>query len=617
MATLDPIAALFQPFTIPLKPLGFSSAISVLALLTLNWVVMNEEQDMVASRADIKTHFDFIVVGAGSAGAVVAHRLSEDGRYSVLLLEAGGIPPPFISYPLVSPFNIHLDTDWKYRTVPQNNSCFGLKKQRMKWPRGKLLGGTSNLNWMLYVRGHPMDFNRWAEISQDDQWNYENLLPYFRKMEDYKGNFHKHNKFHGTDGPTCISKHDEAPLVETWLQAGKELGYTTGTDYNAYQQPAQIKLDNVTKRAIGVTYERHEKVNTVFAKKEIILSAGAIGTPQILLLSGIGPRAHLKSMGIKQKVKSPGVGRNLQDHVSIFFGPFVLNDTVSLMLKRNITVEAAIQYRNNKTGLVAYNFVSGGALFSSSQATRLSGKTSWPDSVIILGTPSFSDEDDADSVAHFLGVEKKVFSEYVKPFYGKDAVWVLITVGLPKSHGTIELASKDPFTHPNIDPKYFDKAEDMKVMVEAMKFSVRVFEETKAWQKYDAKFSPGHKLPGCEMHPEKSSEYFECYGKPGDRLAVLNSNLSVKGVEGLRVADASVMPIITNANINAPCIMIGEKVSQLILDQWADHNGGEESSESDEKSATGGKDLLQTIAIELGKFKPIEAIDSLVKSLFK
>ncbi|CAL8131013.1 unnamed protein product [Orchesella dallaii] len=636
MVQNDILTTLFNTANTPFRAVGFTPVSSLLALITLNWITMNQDQDKIGIITENQTTFDFIVVGAGSSGAVIASRLSENGKYNVLLLEAGGSPPPITSYPLLAPFNVHLDTDWQYETVPQKNSCLGIKNRRMKWPRGKLLGGTSNLNWMLYVRGHPMDFNQWAMLSQDGQWAYENLLPYFKKLENYNGNFQKDARFHGKTGPLCVSKHHHAPLVETWVQAGKELGYYSGTDYNAYQDPAQIEIDEATKKATGVTYTRHGILKQAFATKEIIISAGAIGTPQLLLLSGIGPAKHLNSVGIQQKVNLPGVGQNLQDHVMLFFGPFVLNDTVSVMCKRNITLAAAAEYRLNKTGLLAYNFISGSAFINTSQAVPLSDGSYWSDAVLMFSPASMEDDDDGNTFAEFLGVDKKLFRDYVLPFIGKDAAWVLMTVGLPKSRGTIELASKDPFTHPNIDPNYFDRPEDLKVFVEAMQFVVNVFENTNAWQKYGARFAPGHKLANCQQYPEKSDKYFECFartltmtqwhpcctakfGKPKDPLAVLDSNLNVIGVQGLRVADASVMPVIPNANINVPCMMIGEKASDFILEDWENTNGSHvrKKDKVEPPNLLFPFDGIIPIASTLSKIRPLEALEALAMQMFR
>ncbi|ODM97692.1 Oxygen-dependent choline dehydrogenase, partial [Orchesella cincta] len=613
-------------------------------------------------------------IGAGSAGGTLAYRLSENGKYSVLLLEAGGTPPPFYVVSLMARLMSILKRIGNTKLFRKN-----IPVMRMKWPRGKLLGGTSTLNWMLYVRGHPMDYNQWAQLSGDDQWTYKNLLPIFRKMERYNGNFERNTKFHGLSGPLCISKHHDPPLISAWIEGAKELGYFTGTDYNAYQKPGfypievsicegrrvgtyssyiaparerdnlkiysfshvtKIEINDATKRATGVTYSRHGSTKQAYAKNEIIISAGAIGTPQLLMLSGLGPESHLEAMGIKPKVNLPGVGHNLQDHVMLFFGPFILNDTVTVMCKRNVTLEAAMQYKNNKTGLFAYNFISGVAFFNSSQAVKLPDNSYWPDAVVMFSPTSMEDADDGDTFADFLGIDKEIHRAYIKPFEGKDAVWALMTVGLPKSRGTIELASKDPFVHPNIDPKYFERPEDLKVLVETMQFTVNFFETADAWQKYDAKFAPGHKIGSCEQYREKSDKYFECYartltmtqwhpcctakfGKPGDPLAVLNSNLSVIGVEGLRVADASAMPVITNANINAPCVMLGEKVAELILDKWktkADDNKNNENGFTIENGFTNqinqfffNKPTLST----LGKMRPVEALEALAKTLFR
>ncbi|CAL8106812.1 unnamed protein product [Orchesella dallaii] len=613
---MDLIEFAFHILEIPFTVTGYSSLLAVLSTLTSIWTATKLVEDAALSPnpyGDLE--YDFIVVGGGSAGSVVTNRLSENGKYSVLLLEAGGKPSPYNTLPGLAPFNLHMPTDWKYRTVPQQHSCYDVEERRMHWPRGKVLGGSSQLNFMIYIRGNPHDFNNWANLSGDPGWAYENVLPFFKKAEDYHGNW-PNSEFHGTGGPLHVSKQSYQPGVDYWLAAGKELGYDAVSDpnghqvagfhpvdvtiwngkragtYECYIKPAlrrqnlQIyKYAHVTKielddnnRATGVTYVRDGVFMKATARKEIIVSAGAVGTPQLLLLSGIGPEAHLRQHGITPKVDSPGVGQNLQDHVLTLVGPFLLNAPISFVAERDVTVAALLQYAFNRTGPVSSNAVAGIAFVNTSKATA-----DWPN-IQLHYTPIGVRHGASEDLTVMFGLKPNVLMDYLAPYSKHDANFVLLDLGHPESTGYLELRSNDPFAHPTIDPKYFESPGDMEAMVEAMKLVIKIFEETKAYQSIGAKLA-AKKLRRCAKHPDRSDAYYECYirhltmtiyhpcctakfGRDDDPMAVLDTKLRVKGVKGLRVADASVMPRITNGNLNAPTIMIGEKVSKFILDEW-------------------------------------------------
>ncbi|OXA48940.1 Oxygen-dependent choline dehydrogenase [Folsomia candida] len=302
----------------------------LISALTTILTATNLMEDIIRNQGSINEPgefaiFDFIVVGSGSAGGVIANRLSESGKFQVALLEAGGDPTALNDIPYFMTDNLnHPETDWVYRTVPQNDSSQSLRDNSIILNRGKSLGGTSNLNYMVYMRGNPKDFDNWANLTQDEGWSYENLLPYFKKSENYQGNF-KNESFHGTGGPLTISTSDFAPLLRPWLEAAKEMGFHV-EDPNAMQSKGFSQVENTIKNgkrcsvyeafikpaltrenlkviryahvtrvnldennaATGVTYVRHGKEVTIHARNEVIVSAGAIGSPQLLMLSGIG-----------------------------------------------------------------------------------------------------------------------------------------------------------------------------------------------------------------------------------------------------------------------------------------------------------------------------------------
>ncbi|XP_035716441.1 glucose dehydrogenase [FAD, quinone] [Folsomia candida] len=539
--------------------------------------------------------YDFIIVGAGSSGAVIANRLSESGQFNVLLLEAGGDPLITEDVPYLSGLILNNPmTDWV-----------------MPWPRGKSLGGTSNLNHMIYMRGNPKDFDNWATLTGDPQWKYDNVLPYFKKFENYDGHFPS-DEYHGKNGPMQVNTQSFEPQMEDWIKSGEELGFKK-TDPNARQTSgffpcdftlsngkrwgvydgfikpaltrtnlkvyryARINLD-AQNQATGVTYLRHGRLVVVNATKEVILSAGAVGSPHLLMLSGIGPATHLKSVKIEPKVDLPGVGQNLQDHVSCLYGPFILNSTESFIMSRDLKFSSLIEYATLGIGPLSWTYVSGLGLTHSSL-----GDPDWPDlalTYIPLGIYPTIHKD----VAAFFGLKESLVNDYVSDFHDKDANFILVYNGLPKSRGSITLRSSDPFDAPLIDPKYFSDPNDMKVMIDGFKFAVKLYETANTWKKYNASLVKKH-FPGCETHPLQSDAYYECYirhatatmwhptssckmGNENDPMTVVDSNLRVRKVAGLRIADASIMPQITNTNTNAPCIMIAEKMSAIILKTW-------------------------------------------------
>ncbi|CAG7834540.1 unnamed protein product [Allacma fusca] len=561
------------PFSPVIIPLLYLLAPALVLSLSSSSYYFDFFLSQLDSRNTDPFHFetyDFIVVGGGSAGAVVANRLSKHN--TVLLLESGGNPHPLTSVPVASPILLNQPPiDWLYETVPQMNSSFAFERNRIRWPRGRSLGGSSVLNNMIYMRGNPKDFDRWAEISGDKEWKYDRLLPFFKKLETYRGHF-PNEKYHGSDGPVHVEKMRFTRGIKEWLKAGTELGYEV-RDHNAGQYEGFSYLDVTMKRgtrfdtyrayintakhrgnlfikryslafkihidrdrnAYGVSYYRHGVQKFVRADKEIIISAGTIGSAHLLMLSGVGPKEHLNSMQIKCRVNLP-VGQNLHDHLVANVGPFLIEPPLSLISDRDVSPQSVLDFFYRGTGpLVSSSALSGTAYIASSVA-----KPTWPDTLLLLVGAGLHRSIGADQ-EKALSFKSGILQKYYKADIGKDANFVTVMIGKPKSRGELTLRDNYPFSQPLLNPRYLSHPEDVQVLIEGAKFVTKLYEGTRTYQSVGT----------------------------SDRTAVVDSKLRVLKTRGLRVIDASVIPEVTNGNLNIPVIMIGEKGSHEIREHWA------------------------------------------------
>jgi len=545
--------------------------------------------------------YQFIVVGSGSGGSVVAGRLAEAG-HKVLLIEAGGASPMVSHIPALVPFSQLSPIDWQYKSVKQTGAALqagGISN----WPRGKVLGGSSMLNYMIYMRGHSGDYDEWSSLGVEG-WAYKDVLPFFKKSENYVDDLQNDDPFHGRGGPLGTAKNSFSdPITDVFLKAGEEMGYgigdmngagengifsytpvtlkkgeRTGT-YRAFAEKQVgknlrvITQSHATKLVLegdvvkGVQVSRFGREETFYASGEVILSAGAIGTPQILMLSGIGDKKDLEELGIKSVLHSPHVGKNLQDHLVVVL-PMTAPENATLDPFAGVKPKNVIDYVRSGTGPLSSIGGCGGNAFIHTP----NNIDKRPD--IQLHFVSFNfNVDEWNGLGHIFGMTDKAYEWYKDHGTGASFGPVL---SRPKSRGYIKLASADPFEHPLIQPNYLAEEEDVQVFAEGIKFSGDLI-HTKAFR--DAGASPFKPFPACQHLQFESLEYYKCFASHfGSTLyhpvgtaamgTVLDSKLRLKGLKNLRVADGSAIPKIMGGNTNAPIIMIGERAAAFILQDW-------------------------------------------------
>ncbi|GIX69232.1 glucose dehydrogenase [Caerostris darwini] len=575
----------------------------------LPFLLLSLARQRIAPRTTttIREEYDYVIVGAGSAGSVVASRLSEMPCVSVLLLEAGGPAPLLSDITGGGRYFWGTNLDWQYKTAPQKHTGLALVNRQVSWASGKGLGGSSLLSFSTYSRGNSKNYDDWSAQGATG-WSYDEVFPYFLKLEDNRDIEYLEDGYHTVGGPVTVEKpRYKSEIKEPIFEAAQQFGYQVVDPNGAYQTgfydlqgyirdgqrcnsakaylvPAENRtnLDIVSyayvtkilmqnKQAMGVQFDYKGINYHVKARREVIMSAGVIKTPQILMLSGIGPREHLQKFNIPVIADLP-VGNNFQEHI-VSFLVYQLDPRIPTVEQKLTNLSNIEQYLQQRTGpLASGQFVSAVAFLNDDEESD-TPKVDFPNyEMYFLELPKKIQETT-------LGIKPEIFQKVFGSYEDIPILMCAVHPLQPKSRGTIRLKSNNPYDPPLIDPNYLEDPRDVKDMVTGLKLCQN-FAKSKPMQKIGLKpFNTT--LPDCESYLGNEDRYIECLarsivisisqaggtskmGNPADSTTVVDSKLRVKDIKGLRVVDASIMPIIPSANTNIPTIMIAEKASDII-----------------------------------------------------
>lgn len=558
--------------------------------------------------------YDFIIVGSGPAGSVLANRLSEISEWNILLLEKGLEGNFYNDLPLSNPFLVLGDFSVINDVEREEYVCLGLVDKICHWPSGNGVGGATLINGMMYTRGHPSDYDRWAQAGNPG-WSFYEVLPYFLKSENMSISAFADSPYHSTMGPLHIDTPFTTKLGRLFLQAGEELGYPI-VDYNnpetmlgfattqvttkrgrrlsassAFLLPVksranlhivknafvtEVLISPNSKKAYGVKFLKDNKERIVRARNEVIVSAGAFDSPKLLMLSGIGPKNDLNSLNIPIIADLP-VGKNLQEHLGTPALLFLINTTDSYnvpKLLRTLPVDF-IQWYSGVKNIYANNGAEALAYLMTKYAE---GK---PDIELIL-SPSSLIADDGLMLRKTMAITDEVYFKTWGKLKYAESFQIAPLMMYPRSRGQLRLRSRNPKDPPLIDGNFFADSYDVKVLIEAVRAAIKIT-ETKAFSKIGAKL---YQTPifGCEKFTFNSDDYWDCAIRsvpiqyhhqcgtckmgPEGEDSVVDPRLKVHGVAGLRVADASIMPVMPGVHTMAASYMIGEKAADMIKEDW-------------------------------------------------
>ncbi|XP_056648601.1 glucose dehydrogenase [FAD, quinone]-like [Diorhabda sublineata] len=577
-----------------------------------NTCEISEVCERVIPKIKPDNEYDFVVIGGGSGGATAAGKLAQVPGWKVLLIEAGNDEPPGTQVPsMVVNYHGNKLVDWDYKTEPEQWGCQGYPEKRCSWPRGKVLGGCSVINGMMYTRGIPNDYDSWAAAGNEG-WSYKDVLPVFKRFEDNKeiGNL-VDAEYHGIGGPLTTSRFNDQPeLAYDVLKAAKQIGQKVtkdinGKDYSgftiaqsntrngarlssarAYLRPQRynrnlhvmvnstaskinLRVDGKQKIVHSVEFIYENRTYTVKVKNEVVLAAGALNSPQILLLSGIGPKADLDRVGIKQIHELPGVGRNLKNHVA-FYITYLLKKQKAFV---DLDWATALNYIINRKGPMSSTGMSQVTARINSKYADPSGTN--PDLQIFF----------AGYLAHCAKTgEAKALEQPDKPDASKTLTMSPVTLH-PKSEGYVTLRSNNPLEPPIMVANYLSELEDVRVLVDGIRVIQRLMNSTIMKEKYGPEEIKDDYGPCASKFSYDSDDFWECavkyytgaenhqacsckMGPSTDPMAVIDSKLMVHGIDGIRVMDASAMPILVSGNTHATIVMMAERGVDFIKERW-------------------------------------------------
>ncbi|XP_023937296.2 glucose dehydrogenase [FAD, quinone] [Bicyclus anynana] len=578
-------------------------------------VVTKSEKKKKSRRKRETAEYDFIIVGAGSAGCVIANRLSEVKKWKILLLEAGPEQPDVTMVPSFAPTLKGSNIDWNFRTQPEELTCRSARGQSCSWTSGRTMGGSSSVNYLVYSRGNRLDYDTWAGLGNYG-WSYSEVLPYFKKSENNRDVEASDKHYHAVGGPLNVERYpytdiNTIMLVDAFKEKGIPLKDLTAPDNLgtgislstskdgrrwssnvAFIKPirehrpnldilvearaTKIIIDPDTKVAHGITYFKNGKFYSAYARKEVIVSSGTINSPKLLMLSGVGPKEHLESLHIPV-LSDLRVGHNLQDHVT----------TDALIIALSNKTSTAVNSQELLDEVQLYD----------KQEPKKDGPlstTSTLNSIAFIKTkyayepaPDIQYHFDARNVREFYSDPTTYVASSIFPLAFYDGLSVRPLLLTPKSRGLVLLNETDPiFSNPLIFPRFFTNKLDLDVLIEGMRY-VTDLEETEVFKHNGASFVK-EPVKGCEAYLWGTYEYFACIlieytstiyhpvgtckmGPSWDKEAVIDPRLRVYGIKNLRVIDASVMPTIIRGNTNAPTMMIAEKATDMIKEDWLSH----------------------------------------------